>query len=257
LEEAKEEATLYGHAFKSSAVQAAFVNGTAAHATDFDHSFVIGGQPTAPVIPAVFALGEALGATGRQILEAYVIGFEVATKLLFGARAGGDAPFGAYGATAACARLLGLREAEIERAFGITFTMSGGVRFGAGTMTKPLSVGLAARSGLLAPRMAKSGFTAAKPILPSFEELGLAYSLEKYGVRIKPYPCGGLTHSAIFATIQLRNQYRVATDMVDHIDVAVPQGTANTIAYKGRNESRSQSAIQHQYRWKPGGENHN
>src|SRR5437773_237346 len=67
-ERAKEETTIYGQHFKSSAQQAAFVNGTASHAHDFDHSFVVGGQPTAPVIPAVFALGEALGVSGRQIL---------------------------------------------------------------------------------------------------------------------------------------------------------------------------------------------
>jgi 2-methylcitrate dehydratase PrpD len=233
-EEAKEESTLYGHGFGSSAVQAAFVNGTAAHATDFDHSFVIGGQPTAPVIPAVFALGEALGVSGKKIIEAYVIGFEVATKLLFGSTAdsGGGGPFGAYGATAGCARLLGLTEREIERAFGVTLTMSGGTSFEAGTMTKPLRVGLDARSAVLAPRMARSGFTAGRPSLPPLEDLGRIYSLEKYGVRLKPYPCGGLTHSAIFATIQLRNQHAITAEVVEHIDVAVPQGTANAIHYK-------------------------
>src|SRR5436190_5396631 len=65
-ERAKEETTIYGQRFKSSALQAAFVNGTAAHAHDFDHSFVVGGQPTSPIIPAVFALGETLGASGKQ-----------------------------------------------------------------------------------------------------------------------------------------------------------------------------------------------
>src|ERR1700680_3735112 len=75
-EKAAEEATVYGHGFKSSAVEAAFANGIAAHATDFDHSFVVGGQPSAPIIPAVFALGESLGANGKQVLEASIAGFE-------------------------------------------------------------------------------------------------------------------------------------------------------------------------------------
>src|ERR1019366_2702989 len=80
-EKPKEEATLYGHGFGTSAAQAAFTNGISAHATDFDHSFVIGGQPSAPIIPAVFALAESLGASGKQVLEAYVVGFEVAAQL--------------------------------------------------------------------------------------------------------------------------------------------------------------------------------
>src|SRR5579862_4494675 len=63
-EKVKEEAVVYGHGFKSSAAEAAFANGIAAHATDFDHSFVVGGQPSAPIIPAVFALVEATAATG-------------------------------------------------------------------------------------------------------------------------------------------------------------------------------------------------
>ena len=232
-ERAKEETTVYGHGFRSSAVQAAFVNGIGAHATDFDHSFVIGGQPTAPIIPAVFALGESLGVSGKQVLEAYVTGVEVATKLLFASQGtGGGVPHAALGAAIGCAKLLGLKEPEIEKTLGITMTMAGGIRFDAGTMTKPLSVGLAARTGVLACRMGKGGFTAGKPELPPFDTLGQVYSLEKYGVRLKPYPCGGLTHAAIYATIQLRNQHAITGDMVEHIDVAVPQGTANTIAYR-------------------------
>src|SRR5579883_921995 len=64
-EGAKEEATVFGQRFKSSAVQAAFLNGIAAHAEDFDHSFVLGGQPTAAIIPAVFSLGDSLGVSGK------------------------------------------------------------------------------------------------------------------------------------------------------------------------------------------------
>jgi len=233
-ERAKEETSVYGQNFKSSIAQAAFVNGTQAHATDFDHSFVIGGQPTAPIIPAIFAIGEFLGVSGKQLLEAYAAGFEVTTKLVFGAQASnrGGGPYGAYGATTACSKLLGLKESEIETALGITGTMVSGLAFAAGTMSKPLSVGLAARAGVLAPRMAKSGFTAGKPEMPPFEEFGPVYNLDKYGIRLKPYPCGGLTHAAIYATIQLRNQHAITATMVEHIDVAVPQGTANTIAYK-------------------------
>ena len=82
-EAAREETSVIGQGFKTSALNAALANGTAAHALDYDHSFTMMGQPTAPVVPATFALGEALGANGRKILEAYVAGFEVTAKLVY------------------------------------------------------------------------------------------------------------------------------------------------------------------------------
>ena len=87
-EGAKEEATVYGQRFKSSAIHAAFANGTAAHAMDFDHSFTLMGQPTAPIIPATFALGEALGASGPRILEVVELGEPGEEICLRGGRAG-------------------------------------------------------------------------------------------------------------------------------------------------------------------------
>src|SRR5262249_42222446 len=203
--------------------QAAFVNGVASHAHDFDHSFVVGGQPTSPIIPAVFALGETLGASGKQIIEAYVAGFEVTASLMFAVQSAGTAGWhangtmGAFGAAAACSKLLGLKESEIEMALSIAASMASGVTSNFGTMTKPLHVGNASRTGVLTARLAKSGFTAntqtldaangffdsyyrgGKPNVSVFDELGRVYALEKYGVRFKPYPCGGLSHTAIYA----------------------------------------------------------
>src|SRR5258705_5819710 len=121
-EEAKEETTVIGQGFKSSALNAALANGTAAHAMDFDHSFTLMGQPTSPIIPATFALGEALGASGRQIIEAYAAGYEVTAKLVHSLRnsehEGWHAPsmVGVFGATAACAKLLGLDASKVEMA---------------------------------------------------------------------------------------------------------------------------------------------
>jgi 2-methylcitrate dehydratase PrpD len=237
-------------------MQAAFVNGIAAHAHDFDHSFVVGGQPTSPVIPAVFALGEAIGASGKQILEAYVTGFEVVSALIFavqGAGGGGwhaNGTIGVFGASAACAKLLSLKQSEIEMALAMAASMASGVTSNFGTMTKPLHVGHAARNGLLAARLAKTGFTAnpqtiqarngffdcyyheGKPDPAGFEDLGQVYALEKYGVRFKPYPCGGLTHTAIYAAIRLRNEYRILPELVEHVDVAVPADTAAPLVYR-------------------------
>src|ERR1044071_8289918 len=117
-ENAQQETTVLGQGLKTSALQAAFANGTAAHAMDFDHSFTLMGQPTAPIIPAVFALADSLNVNGRQMLEAYAAGFEVTAKLAHSLRNtphdGWHAPgsLGAFGAAAACSKLLGLTPSQ-------------------------------------------------------------------------------------------------------------------------------------------------
>ena len=255
-ESSSEEATVLGQGFKSSALQAAFANGTAAHALDFDHSFTLMGQPTAPLVPALFSLGESLGVHGRKILEAYVVGFEVTTKLVFAlsatAQDGWHAPgtLGSIGAAVGCAKLLGLDANQIEMALGVTASMASGVVANFGTMTKPLHVGLAARNGVLAATLAKAGFTANARALEAdngltqvfyqlapddsgpIGELGKTYTAVSEGIRIKPYPCGGLTHQAIDAMLELRAQYGIQASMVESIDVEVTPHTYGRIAFR-------------------------
>lgn len=255
-EGAKEEATVLGQGFKSSALQAAFANGTAAHALDYDHSFALMGQPTAPIIPGLFSLGESLGASGRELLEAYVAGFEVTAKLVFSLRdsnqEGWHAPgtLGSLGAGVACAKLLGLNFAEVQMALGITASMASGVVSNFGTMSKPLHVGLAARNGVLAAKLAQSGYTANAWALEAelgfydtyyrvtptengpLGELGESYALVSHGIRIKPYPCGGLAHPAIDAMLALRADHGITAEMVESIDVDVTQHTYNRIAFR-------------------------
>jgi 2-methylcitrate dehydratase PrpD len=255
-EGAKEEATVVGQGFKSSALQAAFANGTAAHAMDFDHSFTLMGQPTAPIIPAVFALGESLGASGRQILEAYTTGFEVTGKLAYSLRdtkhGAWHAPstLGSFGAAAGCAKLLGLSASQIEMALGMAASMASGVVANFGTMTKPLHVGLGARNGVLAAKLAQSGYTANAQAIEAgmgfynvfhggtaihseaIEELGRSYALGNDGIRIKPYPCGGLTHQAIDTILEFRAKHGITAEMVESIDVDVMQHTYERIVFK-------------------------
>ena len=255
-EQAKEETTVIGQRFKSSALNAALANGTAAHAMDFDHSFTMMGQPTAPIIPATLAMGEALGASGRQIIEAYTVGFEVAAKLVYSLRDsehdGWHAPstLGSFGAAAACAKLLGLTQAQIEMALGMCASMASGIVANFGTMTKPLHVGLGARNGVLAAKLAHSGFTAnGKAIESGFgfyqvlhqgaplddkpiEELGRSYALLSDGIRIKPYPCGGLTHQVIDSVLEFKAKHGLTPDMVERVDVDVVKHTFERIVFK-------------------------
>ena len=255
-EHAREEATVLGQGFKSSVSQAAFINGTAAHALDFDHSFALGGQPTAPIIPAALSLSESLGVSGRQLLEAYAAGIEVTAKLVRSVRGsseeGWHAPgvFGVFGASAACAKLLGLDASRVQMALGITASTASGVVANFGTMTKPLHVGLAARNGVLATRLAQRGFTANAQAIEAgvgfyenfyhgvpgdsrvIGELGKPCELETRGIKIKPYPCGGLTHTAIDAALDLRAQHGITAERVEQVAVDVPRHTYSRIVFR-------------------------
>jgi 2-methylcitrate dehydratase PrpD len=255
-ENAKEETSVIGQRFKTSPLNAALANGTAAHALDFDHSFTLMGQPTAPIIPAIFALGESLGASGRRMIEAYVAGYEVTAKLVHSLRDsthdGWHAPstLGSFGAAAGCGKLLGLSVAQVEMALGITASMAGGVVANFGTMTKPLHVGLGARNGVLAAKLARGGYTAnAKAIESGFgfyqvlhqdapideqpiEEIGRSFSLLSDGLRIKPYPCGGLTHQVIDAVLEFRADHGLSPEMIEAVDVDVVKHTFDRIVFR-------------------------
>jgi 2-methylcitrate dehydratase PrpD len=236
------EASVIGHGFKSSAIQAAFVNGTSAHALDFDHSLYLG-QPTSAVIPALMSLGESRGASGRDLLQAYVAGFEVTAKIARSIPEKGRGGWhsagtlGTLGASLSSAKLLRLDADQVRMALGIATSMASGIVCNYGTMTKPLDTGLAARNGVTAAKLAREGFTANPDSLESkmgfygaflslppdrspFAELGHSYDLI-HGLKIKPYPCGGLSHNAIDAVLGMRSVHKITPDMVESIDVDV------------------------------------
>jgi len=263
-EQAKPEAGVFGHGFRTSAPQAAWLNGIAAHALDFDSSYVTMGQPMAGLAPAVFALAEPLGVSGRELLAAYIVGYEVTGKLVRTAATLPDgnawhatATYGTLGCTAAAARLLKLSAEETRTALGIAASMASGIVSNFGTMTKPLHAGLGARNGVLAAKLAQRGFTGNTTILettngflPAFagatpeatryvEELGQVWEIEQ-GVRYKAYPCGGLSHAAIDAALALRQEHGLRPDLIEAIDVKVSSYTASRIVF-GIPESETQA----------------
>ena len=242
MEQARGEASVWGQGFKSSASLAALANGTAAHALDFDHGVYLG-QPTSGVIPSILPLAETLHARGRDLLEAYIAGFEATAKIAKSipeAGRGGwhsSGTLGTLGATLSCAKLLKLDIAKIRIALGVATSMASGAACNYGTMTKPLGSGLAARNGVLAASLAQKGFTASPNALESatgffgsyislppdpapMEELGRSYELTQ-GLKIKPYPCGGLSHNAIDAVLEMRERDGIRADGVESIRIEV------------------------------------
>jgi 2-methylcitrate dehydratase PrpD len=161
-------ATVVGRSDRLPASMAALVNGTASHALDYDDvNSAMNGHPTVPVLSALLALAETRAASGRDVVCAFVAGYEAECRV---GRALGSAPYqrgfhatgtlGTLGAAAACARLLGLDAETTAVALGIAATQASGMKSMFGTMTKPLHAGKAAANGLLAARLAARGFTA-------------------------------------------------------------------------------------------------
>jgi len=168
-----EQATVIGRGFKTSAHQAALVNGAGSHALDYDDVITaLLGHPSVPVVPALLALAEKEGLSGRDVVTAYVAGIEVESRIGMMMTQGhymkgwhSTGTIGTFGAAAAAGRLLGLDEDGMARAFGIAGSQAAGLKSVFGTMSKPLNAGKAAANGLLAATLAKRGFTSREDIL--------------------------------------------------------------------------------------------
>lgn len=162
------QATIPGSSERTGVVNAAMVSGVAAHVDDFDdtHEPTIL-HPTSPILGAALPVAEWRGASGRELLEAYVVGVEVGCRV---ALALGRAHYshgwhvtgtaGVVGAAAAVGRLLGLEGAELAHAMGIAATGAAGHREQFGFMTKSLHAGRAAAGGVLSALLAAGGFDA-------------------------------------------------------------------------------------------------
>ena len=161
------QASVVGYSSRLPALSAALVNGAAGHALDYDDvNIAMPGHPSVAVLPGLLALAELRGSSGREVLAAFVAGYETACHigavLSPGHYAQGfhsTATIGSFGAAAACARLLGLDAETIATALGIAGTQAAGLKSQFGTMCKPFHAGKAAQNGLLAARLAARGFS--------------------------------------------------------------------------------------------------
>ena len=162
-----EQASVIAHPLRLPALSASLVNGAAGHALDFDDvNVAMPGHPSVAVLPGLLALAEHRGSSGRDVMTAFVSGYETACRLGAALSPGhydtgfhSTATVGSFGAAAACARLLGLDAEATARALGIVGTQAAGLKSQFGTMCKPFHAGKAAQNGLLAARLAARGFS--------------------------------------------------------------------------------------------------
>ena len=238
------QATVLGRSERVDMASAALINGISSHAFDFDDTHlktII--HPAAPVASAALALAEHVGADGRRLVDALVLGVDVACRV-------GNAIYpdhydrgwhitgstGMLGAAAACARILGLDATRTTTALGIAASQPTGVREQFGSMTKALHPGAAARVGLGAALLAKHGFTASERALEATRGLMQTFSTkydwreisDKLGARFeisfntyKPFACGVVIHPSIDGCLQLRNAYKLRAEDVECVVLKV------------------------------------
>jgi 2-methylcitrate dehydratase PrpD len=218
-------ASVLGTGRTASPVTAALWNGTAAHALDYDDTVLaLPGHVTAPLLPGLVALAETRRASGRTVLTAFVLGVEVLCRVSRALapghyRAGwhATATLGRLGGAAACAQLLGLDTAGIDRAVGLAAAQLAGIHESFGTMAKPFQVGRAAADGLFAALLAARGVTGPTGILdrpawaqrlspdwtPARLDEGLGQDWAVGGIFFKRFPCCFATHAALSALLDL------------------------------------------------------
>jgi 2-methylcitrate dehydratase PrpD len=253
-------ATVAGTAMRASAEDAALANGTAAHALDYDDvQASLSGHPSAPILPAVLALGEGHGAPGTALLTAFAVGVEVEAKLGRAMNPGhyetgwhATSTLGVLGAAAASARILGLPAAGIAQALAIAASMASGIKANFGTDVKPLHAGHAARCGVEAARLAAAGFTGNLHALEHDDGFGAAYGtanapawdlataglgapheLVDPGVGVKRYPACASTHQALDATLALAREHDIDPGSVEAIACGVYYLAPHQLIYDG------------------------
>ncbi len=237
------QASVLGRKDKVDMANAALVNGITSHTFDFDDTHlktII--HPAGPVASAVLALAEHIGASGRDLIDALVLGIDVSCRV-------GNAMYpdhydrgwhitgstGTLGAAAACARLLKLDVQQTTMALGIAASQPVGMREQFGTMTKPFHPGGAARAGLMSALLASKGYTASLKALEAPRGMMQTISTKNDWTEItgelgqrfeisfnsyKPFACGIVIHPSIDACSQLRAQ-GITPEQVDSIELRV------------------------------------
>lgn len=235
-----------GRPVRLDILNATLVNGVMAHVLDFDDTIL----PTrchisAPLLSALLATSERAGASGKDVITAFAIGFELVTRCadaVYSGRKGwhGTGIMGPLGVAAAVGRLLGLDEPGTGHAFALGANQASGLRASFGSMAKAWNLGRAGANGVHAALLAHRGFTGGWNILdpgagfldlfsdaPEYgvltQDLGGTWAVERNG--FKPHPCGFVAHASIDAVLRARSQRFVEPDEIESIRLTVSPET--------------------------------
>ena len=241
------DASVIGGGFRTSVTEAAFANGTMAHALDFDNTFYPLNHPTSPTLPAILALAEQRKSPGADVIEAIVVAFEVQARLRMASTGlhtgkGFHKPgmTGTFGAVAGVAKLMHLDADKLVMALGIAGSRAGSLSINTGTMTKSSHSGHAARMGLECGLLAERGWTASADVFgpggyfdtflggdgnPELltQDFGRPFRMVDPGVGFKKYPCNYFTHRPVDAALALRKEHALLPQEIAAVEVVFPR----------------------------------
>ena len=264
-------ANVTGSLGKFAAPWAALINGTAAHALDFDDNFdPPKAHASAVLFPAILALADVNGKSGMDVLDAYITGLQIMGRVGQGVNPvhrnrgwHATATVGVFGAAAACARLLKLDPVQSAHALSLASSMSSGSMAQFGSMAKSLHAGLAAKGGVIAAALAQNGMQAGKHTLegptgmntlmvgPDRDELrkgltgaehgqtldfetdkiGEPLHITQYGFRVKRFPNCGSAHRAMDLLLEILQKNLVHPDNIISIIVEAPKSHLDNLFY--------------------------
>ena len=258
------DATVLGTKLRVPPRFAAFANGVAIHADDFDDTqlavakdrvYGLLTHPSVTALSAALAVAEAKGASGKDFMLAYHLGVEVETKVAeaisprsYESGFHSTSMAGVFGSATAAAKLAGLDAMTLRRCYGLAGSQAGGLRENFGTMTKPFQAGHGAEAGVVSASLAALGWTAADDIFEAkrgffaafgggFDpaaihgKLGHPWTFLSPGVSIKPYPSGSLTHPAMDETLDLIRAHAITPEQVAAIRVGTNKQMLNTLIH--------------------------
>jgi 2-methylcitrate dehydratase PrpD len=231
------QSSIIGHSVRLPMLSTALVNGSAAHALDYDDvNMAMPGHPSVAVLPGLLALAELKGSSGREVVTAFVAGYETACRVGAALQPGhynlgfhSTSTVGTFGAAAACARLLGLDAEATAMALGIAGTQAAGLKSQFGTMCKPFHAGKAAQNGLFAARLAERGFSSRTDIVECVQGFALTHGpdfapnaalatpeagFHLLGNLFKYHAACYFTHAPIECARRLREEHRLTPDML-------------------------------------------
>lgn len=245
--EGKPEASVIAAGFKTSALNAAYANGTMCHALDYDNTWWPRNHPASPSIPAILAIAERNRLPGADVLLAVVLAFEVQGRMRLassGVVSGGDFHHpgisGTMGAVTGVGKLINLNVEQMCMAYGIAASRCGSLTANHGTMTKPSHCGHGARMGTEAALLAGLGFTGAEDIFDKgdffrtfygtgtynlellLKDFGNPFRMVDPGVSFKRYPAKYSTHRAIEGAINLAKRYDLNPAEIERVEIDYP-----------------------------------
>ncbi|MEE8516834.1 MAG: MmgE/PrpD family protein [Alphaproteobacteria bacterium] len=264
LHSTDQSASVIGTGLRTAPRFAAFANGVAIHADDYDDTqlavakdrvYGLLTHPTAPCLPAALAIAEREGASGRDFMAAYHVGVEVECKISeainprhYQEGFHSTATCGTFAAASAAANLLGFDAETTARALAIAGSQSAGLRENFGTMTKPFHAGRASESGLVAADFASLGLSATDHILEAPRgffraaaggyddgairgKLGKPWTFVTPGISIKPHPSGSLTHPGMTKMRELIDQHGIKAEDVVAVSVGTNRNMPNALIH--------------------------